>query len=213
MLMSRISLLRIMTRRVIIAAVKHRSSRIRSISIVLVFGVLGCRSTAPVEAPDGFWQALQPLCGRAFERRVVEGTEPSDAAFASQRLVMHVRSCTDSEIRIPFYVGDDRSRTWVITPTESGLRLKHDHRHEDGTPDRITQYGGDTRVAANRLTLDFFADRYTGDLLPAAAANIWTLSIEPGRRFVYALRREATGRRFRVEFDLTRPVPPPPDPY
>jgi hypothetical protein len=25
---------------------------------------------------------------------------------------------------------------------EEGLQLKHDHRHEDGTPDEVTMYGG-----------------------------------------------------------------------
>ena len=50
-----------------------------------------------------------------------------------QRLVMHVRDCSADEVRIPFWVGEDHSRTWVVTRTETGLRLKHDHRHEDGS--------------------------------------------------------------------------------
>jgi hypothetical protein len=31
--------------------------------------------------------------------------------------------------------------------------------------------------------------------------------------FSYALRREKQGRRFRVEFDIAREVPPPPAPW
>jgi hypothetical protein len=58
---------------------------------------------------------------------------------------MHVRTCSENALRIPFHVGDDHSRTWVITRTENGLRLKHDHRHEDGSEDAVTQYGGDSR--------------------------------------------------------------------
>ena len=46
---------------------------------------------------------------------------------------MHVRECSEDAIRIPFHVGEDRSRTWVVTRTANGLRLKHDHRHEDGS--------------------------------------------------------------------------------
>lgn len=126
---------------------------------------------------------------------------------------MHVRSCSDTEVRIPFHVGENRSRTWVITRTRDGLRLKHDHRHEDGTADPITQYGGDTRPGDEDLSLDFFADELTAALIPAAKTNIWTLAIAPGETFAYALRREATGRRFRVEFDLGTPVPPPPPPW
>ena len=37
----------------------------------------------------------------------------------------------------------------------------------------------------------------------SAATNIWTIGIDPGRTFTYALRRAAENRRFRVEFDLT----------
>jgi len=185
----------------------------RLCTLLLLFAT-GCATVADRDKPgERFWMALQPLCGRAFEGRLIEGTEASDAAFGQQRLVMHVRSCSPNEIRIPFHAGENRSRTWVIMPTGDGLRLKHDHRHEDGTPDRITQYGGDTRAADDDLSLDFFADAYTAELIPAAATNIWTFSIEPGKTFGYGLRRENTGRRFRVEFDLTRDAAVPPAPW
>jgi hypothetical protein len=175
---------------------------------------MACATVPDRETPgDRFWKAIQPLCGRAFEGRVTEGTEPSDAEIGQQRLVMHVRTCSAGEIRIPFHVGENRSRTWVITRTTGGLRLKHDHRHEDGKEDRITQYGGDSRAEDDDLSFDFFADAYTAELIPAAATNIWTLAIVPERTFVYGLRRENTGRRFRVLFDLTREVPPPPAPW
>jgi hypothetical protein len=172
-----------------------------------------CQTTAPAQPGDRFWDALQPLCGKAFEGRLIEGTEASDAAIGQQRLVMHVRSCSAAEIRIPFHVGENRSRTWVITRTADGVRLKHDHRHEDGTPDPVTQYGGDTRPGDADLTLEFFADEHTAKLIPAAKTNIWTLAIEPSKTFAYALRRENSGRRFRVEFDLTNPVSAPPSPW
>lgn len=179
---------------------------LRTLPLLLLL-TLSC-ATAPRRAGDSLWIALQPLCGQAFEGKVVEGTEPSDAQFRQQRLVMVVGPCTSSEVRIPFHVGQDRSRTWVISRTADGLRLKHDHRHEDGTPDRVTQYGGDTRPGDNDLVIDFFADSHTAELLPAAATNIWTLAIVPGRTFSYALRRDAEGRRFRVDFDLARPLGP-----
>ena len=166
----------------------------------------GC-AAAPQPA---LWSELQRICGRAFEGRLVEGTEPSDKSIGEQRLVMHVRSCTAEEIRIPFHVGQDRSRTWVLTRTPAGLRLKHDHRHEDGSEDRITQYGGDS-AGEEGLRVDFPADSLTANLIPAAAANVWTMDIDPGRRFTYSLARP--NRRFRVDFDLTRPVTPPPPPW
>jgi hypothetical protein len=124
-----------------------------------------------------------------------------------------VRECEIGEIRISFFVGEERSRTWVITTTAAGIRLKHDHRHADGTEDEITQYGGNTRGQGTDRVQDFHADALTADLVPAAATNVWTIEIEPGRLFAYALRREGTDRRFRVEFDLRAPLETPPPPW
>lgn len=112
----------------------------------------GCATFPPASPPlaqeqEAFWAAIEAHCGRAYEGRVAISTgSAGDTAMAGKRLVMHVRECKPGEIRIPFHVGDDRSRTWVLTRTATGLRLKHDHRHQDGTPDAITQYGGDTRA-------------------------------------------------------------------
>jgi len=125
---------------------------------------------------------------------------------------MNVRACGD-EIRVPFHVGENRSRTWVFSRTADGLRLKHDHRHEDGSEDAVTQYGGDTAEAGSSTLQEFRADAFTAELLPAAATNVWSVEIHPGQTFVYALRREGTERRFRAEFDLTAPVSAPPPPW
>jgi hypothetical protein len=133
--------------------------------------------------------------------------------FAGKRLVMHVRECKDGVVRIPFHVAEDRSRTWVISRTAAGLRLKHDHRHEDGTEDKQTQYGGDTAGAGTATRQEFPADAFTATLLPAAKTNVWTVEVHPDRMFAYALRREGTDRRVRIEFDLTKPIAAPPAPW
>lgn len=160
-----------------------------------------------------FWANLQPLCGKAFEGRVLEAP-PGDTTFAGQRLVMHVRECSVDTIRIPFHVGADRSRTWVLTRVGDRIRLKHDHRHEDGSEDTVTQYGGDSRPGRAATALEFPADAQTVSLIPAAKTNVWTVEVDPARgRFVYALRREGTDRRFRIEFDTSKPVTVPPPPW
>lgn len=171
-----------------------------------------CWSRPAPGQQDQFWAALQAICGNAYEGSLVR-PQPVDSAFAGQTLTMHVRSCSDTEIRIPFHVGEDRSRTWVLTRTSNGLRLKHDHRHEDGSEDAITQYGGDTAGPGTITVQEFPADAHTASLIPAAARNVWTVEVIPGRTYTYALRREGTDRRFRVEFDLTRTVPAPPPPW
>ena len=180
----------------------------------LLLLAMACRgSEAPVAGPvDAFWSDLERLCGNAYGGRLVEAP-PGDTTFAGKALVMQVRSCGPDEIRIPFHVGDDRSRTWVLTRVGEGLRLKHDHRHEDGSEDAVTQYGGDARVPGQATQFDFPADSATIALLPAAATNVWTVAVEPGSRFVYALVRVGTDRRFRIEFDLGSQVDAPPAPW
>jgi len=162
------------------------------------------------DGADAFLAALRAHCGKAYVGRVIN-PQPSDSAFTRQRLVMHVRACGDT-VRIPFHVGEDRSRTWVFTRTSSGVRLKHDHRHVDGSEDAITQYGGDSRAGGTASRMEFAADSATAALIPAARTNVWTVEVT-ATRFVYQLAREGTERRFRVEFDLTAPVAAPPAPW
>jgi hypothetical protein len=172
----------------------------------------GCSARAvrpEASSTDAWWSALQSLCGNAYQGRMVVGTDPSDAAFGDQRMVMHVRSCTPQQVRVPFWVGEDPSRTWVFTRPDGGLRLKHDHRHADGTAHDVTWYGGDARGDGTARAQHFAADEHTSRLLPRSATNVWTVEIEPGVVFAYVLRREAEGRHFRVEFDLARPIAPP----
>lgn len=167
---------------------------------------------ATVTAPrDAFWAALESLCGQAFAGRVTESNPPD--ATDSEPLVMHVRECGSDEIRVPFHIGENRSRTWVFTRTADGLRLKHDHRHEDGSAEDLTDYGGDTRDPGTAERQAFHADAYTAELIPEAVTNIWTVELVPGERWVYHLVREGTERRFRAEFDLSTPVAAPPAPW
>lgn len=178
--------------------------------------VVGC-STLPAASPqDKFFARLASLCGKAFEGQIASPVTPADAGFAGKRLVMHVRECSGDTIRIPFHVGEDRSRTWVVTRTAGGLRLKHDHRHEDGSEDAQTQYGGDTVGAGTAQRQEFPADQYSKDMfvrgkIPQSATNVWAMEAVPTQMFAYELRRP--NRFFRVDFDLARPAPAPPPPW
>ena len=138
---------------------------------------------------------------------------------------MHVRACTANEVRIPLHVGEDRSRTWVVTRLRDddgdgrtdGLRLKHDHRHVDGSEDAVTQYGGDTARAGTAWRQEFPVDAYSVAMferegLTASTANVWAMEIEPGKAFTYELARPG-GRLFRLRFDLTETVSAPPAPW
>ena len=191
--------------------VRSGSGVMAGVGMLLILG--GCEEMGPFPEQEAFWDRIQELCGQAFEGELIEAP-PDDSWWDADRLVMHVRECSDDEIRIPLHVDDDRSRTWVLTRTATGLRLKHDHRLEDGTPDETnTDYGGDTLRSGSVWRQEFPADRYSVDAVPARASQLWYLEIRPGDAFVYGLRREETGLRYRVEFDLTRPVEEPPPPW
>lgn len=116
---------------------------------------------------------------------------------------MHLRGCEDATIRIPFFIGENRSRTWLFNKTKDQLLLKHDHRHMDGTPDSITQYGGRTTNSGTATLQMFPADQETTNMLPAAATNVWWLELVPGKYLTYNLRRIGTDRLFSIRFDLS----------
>ncbi|MEG1453701.1 hypothetical protein [Brevundimonas sp.] len=157
---------------------------------------------------DAFFKNLTALCGQRFEGKVVT-TDPQDADFANNRLLMHVRDCSDGEIRIPFWVGEDKSRTWVITRQDVGLRLKHDHRDPDGTTHTLHWYGGNTANEGTAERQEFPVDQESIDLFNAndaavSTTNVWAVEVHPEKTYVYELKRP--NRHMRVEFDLTKPV-------
>lgn len=183
---------------------------IRSTGLAAAILFTACASTpAAAEPQDQFMARLNDLCGKRFDGRVVT-EDPADAAFAGAPLVMHVRDCSADEVRIPFAVGEDRSRTWVVTRTDAGVRLKHDHRHADGAEDVLSQYGGDTASQGTAERQTFPVDQASKDLFTregrtVSNTNVWAMEVHPERMFAYELRRPE-GRFFRVEFDLTRPL-------
>lgn len=157
-----------------------------------------------------FWETLKSHCGKAYEGKLV--SPESDPRFAG-RLVMHVRACEEGIIRIPFFVGEDRSRTWVLTMDEAGLiQLKHDHRHEDGSEDQVTQYGGKASNRGSGTTQFFPADQFTANLLPAAVGNVWWITVDE-TSFTYNLRRLGSPTLFSVRFDLTQSIDIPAAPW
>lgn len=182
-------------------------------TIGFIFIVLVASLNALPQTPvDAFWNSITKLCGKAFEGEVA-AAPADDTTFKGKKLVMHVRACEKNRIRIPFFVGDDRSRTWVLTRKKDRILLKHDHRHEDGKPDKVTMYGGWTTNLGAAERQVFAADQETVNILPAAAGNIWWMENFEGKTFTYNLRRVGTERYFSVKFDLTKEIPAPPAPW
>lgn len=185
------------------------------ISLLIVSNLALARPAPLVSIPshNAFFNSIAKHCGKAFEGKVVFDNDPSPDF--DNRLVMHVRSCTNKELQVPFHVGDNASRTWIITKTGSGLSLKHDHRQKDGSDDQLTMYGGHTVDAGYNNVQSFPADTYSKLLfvnlgIAQSVGNTWQMFVYENT-FSYRLIRQ--GREFRVEFDLSKPIPLPPTPW
>ena len=161
-----------------------------------------CLPAAAADARSEFFTSLSRLCGATFEGASVFPKDPAHD-FYGKKLVANVASCTADELRIPFVVGEDRSRTWVLRKAGDGLFLQHDHRHADGTPDKVTMYGGPASLTGTAQAQSFLADAYTAELVPGAGTNVWTISLSPdGRTLTYALERDGKPR-FKAELKRT----------
>jgi len=136
---------------------------------------------------EKFWEQLKAHCGNAYEGEIIEGGKAGDG-FTGEKLVMHVRSCDTNDIRIPFFVGDNKSRTWVL-------------------------HIGGTSANQGLANLQMFpADAHTAKILPAASTNIWWFTIDE-TSLTYNLRRLGTDRLFTVRFDLTKTIETPDAPW
>jgi hypothetical protein len=203
----------------------------RALSIIMFAALLaGCNASrnGPSGNPsDAFFSRLSALCGKAFSGHMVSSEAP-DADMVGVPMIMHARECKTTELKIAFHVGKadgswDRSRTWIVNRTADGLRLKHDHRHEDGSPDKVTMYGGETQSAGTAGRQEFVIDQesialFRREGLDRSVTNVWAveMTVDPGLdpAFAYELRRSGENRRFfRVEFDLKNPVDTPPPPW
>ena len=177
-----------------------------ALSALIMLAPAGAFAGTPGEQ---FFERLSALCGKTFVGQVAEG-DAADEAFRKAELVMTVAHCDARQIRIPFRVGEDRSRTWVITRLDDGrLRLKHDHRHADGVEDELSRYGGDTAEPGSAELQRFPVDDESKALFTrlnrtVSNTNVWALGLTDSQ-FSYELSRP--NRLFRVAFDLSKPAP------
>lgn len=151
-----------------------------------------------------FFNKLKSLEGKTFYGKAIympDTLKPND--FWGKELKFTVQHTKTSELRMPFQVGENKSRTWVLTKTKSGIQLKHDHRHEDGSLDSITNYGGDSDLKLSTALAQYFpADLFTSKLIPAASTNRWIMQFsEDKKKFYYILERNNI-LRFKAEFNL-----------
>jgi len=187
------------------------------LAIALLAAACGPRQQAAEEAEvltmellldanqQAFFNNLASLCGQSFAGEEVYMIESSES-WSHLDFVMHVTVCENDRVYIPFHLSEDHSRTWMFLVEDGKLRFRHDHRHEDGTPDEVTMYGGYATDQGTPLVQYFPADEYTCELIPYACTNEWTVEIaEDFSKLTYRLTRGGV-LRFEAAFDLTNPI-------
>ncbi|WP_164126896.1 hypothetical protein [Sphingobacterium luzhongxinii] len=172
--------------------------------LFLLISITMSWANAQTSNSKAFMEAFKPHLGKYYEGVIVAGGKDGDG-FTGQRLLMQVMSCEDREVKVPFFVGEDKSRTWIFSWSNNRVELKHDHRMSDGTPDKVTYYGGIATNEGQAGMQMFPADAETAQLIDYAAYNVWWVTID-AKKFTYNLRRIGSDRLFSVEFDLTKPV-------
>uniref|UniRef100_UPI0037838398 hypothetical protein n=1 Tax=Daejeonella sp. TaxID=2805397 RepID=UPI0037838398 len=170
----------------------------------ITFSLLFVSSMLFAQADKTFFNDLKALNGKIFYGKAIympDTTNVND--FWGKELKFTVNQSKKSVLRMPFQVAENKSRTWVLTKTKNGIQLKHDHRHDDGSPDSITNYGGDSDLRISTALAQYFpADEFTSKLIPAASTNRWIMSFSPDKKkFYYTLERNNI-LRFKAEFNI-----------
>ncbi len=154
----------------------------------------------------GFLDNLASLCGKSFKGEEVYMEEGRES-WADKKFVMHVTVCEEDRVHIPFHLDDDHSRTWMFLVDENGLRFRHDHRYEDGTPEEQTLYGGYADGKGTEFKQRFPVDQYSIELLDDhEEMRQWNVVMdEDMTTFSYQLLYfdEIV---FQADFDLTNPI-------
>jgi hypothetical protein len=151
-----------------------------------------------------FFNELKSLEGKTFYGKAIYMPDTTNANdFWGKELRFTVNKSKNSVLRMPFEVGENKSRTWVLTKSKNGIQLKHDHRHDDGSPDSITNYGGDSDPKISTALAQYFpADAFTAKLIPAASTNRWIMEFSSDKKKFYYILERNNILRFKAEFNL-----------
>jgi len=154
---------------------------------------------------QAFLKNLASFCGKSFGGRENFTLDGRDS-WAHKKFVMHVTVCENDRVYIPFHLDEDRSRTWMFIMEEKGLRFRHDHRHEDGTPEDQTLYGGYADDSGTAFIQSFPWDDYTKEILADGIERMWRIIIAEDLSTMKYQLHYGGELVFEAEFDLTKPI-------
>lgn len=158
------------------------------------------------EIQQQFLSNLRQLCGNTYLGEPVYPLDDPEHPFYDQPILVSFSVCEENRVHMPLQVGENTSRTWELTLSEEGLLLKHNHRHEDGTVEDLSMYGGWATDEGTEWNQFFPADEETAEMLPEAATNVWNMVIRPDEGiFEYILHRHGN-LRFHAVIDISEPI-------
>jgi hypothetical protein len=151
---------------------------------------------------QAFFDHLRSLCGKSFSGEETFMADGHDS-WAHLDFVMHVTVCEDDRVYIPFHLSDDHSRTWMFLIEDGRLRFRHDHRGEDGTPDKLNLYGGYANGSGTAFEQHFPNDDFTMAMLDDERERIWSVVLDEELQCM--IYRLSYGDRliFEATFDLS----------
>ena len=190
-----------------IAAMQYTASKSTFIGIcsVIMFIFMAVSCDSERSGQIAFMNQYQEYCGHTYSGKTTFIDLGENHELDGADLKMTLKECSDSEVRIPFIVNEDSSRTWIVKMTQHGLHLSHDHRYPDGTQHDQNFYGGYADDEGTALLQYFPADHRTIEDRPQREINRWAKEFDlENERYYYRLylRDEL---RFEAEFDLSLP--------
>jgi len=155
----------------------------------------------PETTQGEFFANLLELCDDTFVGESTYPVDPPHEELGNVELRATIATCTEEEIRIPFHAGDDESRTFVLTRSDEGLHLRHDHRYPNGSQHDLTDYGGWANDQGSSTRQYFEADQQTVEMIPEAETNVWMIELDMDEgTLIYNLERHGEPR-FRAELE------------
>jgi hypothetical protein len=164
---------------------------------VTALALAGCGAAPVVETTANpqraFFDHIAARCGDEYPGRAVIAPETDDT-FRPAFLGMRIETCTENQIRIPFIVDDDDSRTWVLTLDGGDLVFTHEHMLEGDTLSANSGWGGRAVAGSGTELFQHFPDhRWDPEHVPEENRSHWRMRLDPDHgQFVYYLDRGTT---------------------
>lgn len=190
-----------------------------AVTILLFLSCSQSDETEPISTEPGyiqFFNALSEKCGDTHPGQVMIQPETVNMFTGTEMMAMHVRECSENQLKIPFHIENeatgewDRSRTWILTLHDDGLELRHDHRRPDGTDDDVTMYGGfsvdEGTANIQRFQSEVRTEQAEGEF------RGWQIEFFPGDRYTYGTIWQDQWN-IMVQFDLSEDIEEPPAPW